>query len=130
MELCEERDLHDYIFEDSEPVIPESKVRQVLFEILSAMHFLHSNQILHRDVKPANIFLTADGHCKVGDYGLAKHYKLSAGMRATTTQNACTQQYQSLERTRGIPFAAEDPNLYKSDIWYVGLIGLKMLTKV
>ena len=71
MELCEGKDFSNFFSSDTE-LLPESKVRQVLLEILRALYFLHKHHIAHRDIKPANIMLTTDGRCKIGDYGCAK----------------------------------------------------------
>ena len=37
-----------------------------------AVNYLHSNRILHRDLKTNNIFLTANGNLKIGDFGISK----------------------------------------------------------
>lgn len=39
----------------------------------SFLKVLHGMDIIHRDLKTKNIMLTADGHCKIGDFGVAKY---------------------------------------------------------
>lgn len=41
--------------------------------------FIHDNEILHLDLKPANIFVTAEGRLKIGDFGMASVWPRLAG---------------------------------------------------
>lgn len=50
--------------------IPESVVWNFLIDMLQAVHHLHSNDLLHLDIKPENIFISKDGLYKLGDFGL------------------------------------------------------------
>ncbi|KAI1725059.1 protein kinase domain-containing protein [Ditylenchus destructor] len=63
-ELCE-KSLEDVALEQHE--IPE---RRVWHYLIDAVQHLHAHDLLHVDIKPANIFITADGVCKLGDFGL------------------------------------------------------------
>jgi serine/threonine protein kinase len=56
---------------DSLPGIPAEELLTYMREAAEALDFLHSNQVLHRDVKPANILL-AKGHARLADFGLAR----------------------------------------------------------
>lgn len=44
-----------------------------IFFFFSFLKVLHGMDIIHRDLKTKNIMLTADGHCKIGDFGVAKY---------------------------------------------------------
>eukprot|EP01063_Lacrimia_lanifica_P029904 TRINITY_DN4654_c0_g1_i1.p1 TRINITY_DN4654_c0_g1~~TRINITY_DN4654_c0_g1_i1.p1 ORF type:complete len:613 (+),score=244.97 TRINITY_DN4654_c0_g1_i1:120-1958(+) len=50
---------------------PESKATRIFEESIDGLKFIHSRHILHRDLKPDNIFLTDGGSVKIGDMGLA-----------------------------------------------------------
>ena len=52
--------------------LPSSVVRSVMYDVLSGLNHLHSHCILHRDVKPGNLYITIDGRIQLGDFGLAK----------------------------------------------------------
>ncbi len=41
--------------------LPEERVRELAVDVLSALHHLHQNRILHRDVKPQNVLIDPDG---------------------------------------------------------------------
>lgn len=43
-------------------------------QLIGAIYFLHTNRMLHRDLKPQNILVTNDGQIKVADFGLARIY--------------------------------------------------------
>ena len=93
MELCEGSDLINFIYSDTTVLLPEAKVRQMLFEILRALYFIHKHHIAHRDIKPGNIMLTTDGHCKIGDYGCTKQFEPKAVLEKAETNTACTNVY-------------------------------------
>jgi len=66
-ELCK-RSLDDIAREHHE--IHEPEIWHYLIDILMAINHLHSFDLLHVDIKPANIFVTSNGICKLGDFGL------------------------------------------------------------
>uniref|UniRef100_A0A183C5K6 Membrane-associated tyrosine- and threonine-specific cdc2-inhibitory kinase wee-1.3 n=1 Tax=Globodera pallida TaxID=36090 RepID=A0A183C5K6_GLOPA len=66
-ELCSQS-LDDLARERHE--IPEPEIWYYLIDLLMALEHMHSHDIIHVDIKPSNIFVTSDGICKLGDFGL------------------------------------------------------------
>ena len=74
MEYCEDGELGFHIekFKNDDMLIPEKVVMNWFLQIVMAVHYLHDKNILHRDLKTSNIFLTGNGNIKIGDFGIAK----------------------------------------------------------
>lgn len=76
---------------------------------------MHSNKILHRDLKSANIFITADGIYKLGDLNISKILKKDLAQTQTGTPYYC-----SPEVWKNKPYGV------KSDIWSLGCVLYEM----
>lgn len=66
-ELCDTSLGH---FADQNHEIPERLIWKYLVDLLMAVKHLHDHELLHLDIKPANIFIAQTGICKLGDFGL------------------------------------------------------------
>lgn len=95
--------------------IPEEEIWSYLIQILTGLKSLHEKNIMHRDLKSANLFLTKDKKIKLGDLNVSKLIK--KGMNHTQTG---TPYYASPE------VWADKPYDQKSDIWSVGCIIYEM----
>ena len=97
--------------------LDENLIWSYFIQMLEGIAHLHSKSILHRDLKTANMFLTMDGHVKIGDLNVSKLAK--QGMAATQIG---TPYYMSPEIFRGKPYND------KSDIWALGCILYELTT--
>lgn len=93
---------------------------QITIRILSALQHAHQNGIIHRDIKPQNILVHADGHIKVADFGIARMANTSTLTRNDTVMGSV--HYFSPEQASG---RAADVT---SDIYSVGVVLYEMLT--
>ncbi|MFQ5742634.1 MAG: protein kinase [Acidobacteriota bacterium] len=104
----------------SRRILSFKEVADLLLEISAGLDYAHSRGVVHRDVKPANILITSEGHAKITDFGLAK-----AGTAATLTQTGMligTPAYMSPEQVTGHPLSGA------SDQFSVAIILYEMLT--
>ena len=70
MEYCKNGDLSKHLLFDKK--FPEIRAKFYICEILLALEYLHEKNIIFRDLKPDNVVLDEDGHCKLTDFGLSK----------------------------------------------------------
>jgi parallel beta-helix repeat protein len=97
MSLIEGRDLALFMEENGEKPIPEQQVLAWLTQVMDALGYCHEQGIIHRDVKPANVIVTAEGKAFLVDFGIAKPNeattKTTVGARATTAGYSPPEQY-------------------------------------
>jgi eukaryotic-like serine/threonine-protein kinase len=90
-------------------------------QILTAIRFAHRHGIVHRDIKPHNVLVDAEGRLKVTDFGIAR-----AGVSQMTETGSIigTAQYLSPEQAKGAPVDQT------SDLYSVGVVLYELLTGV
>lgn len=146
MQLCE-RSLKDWIqeqnFKTTEELSSSANPRQsvdceqaltILKKILEGVEYIHSRGIMHRDLKPRNIFLHGpEGHVKIGDFGLAcqnivmeeheqlpSHSPTVVNTDSAHTSGVGTFVYAAPEQLEGSDYDS------KSDMYSIGVIALEL----
>ena len=113
------RTLKQVIREDG-PLSP-ARATQVLREVGSALGAAHGMAIVHRDVKPENIFIDSDGRAVLADFGLAR--SMTGDIQLTMVGVAIgTPAYMSPEQIEGTELDA------RADVYSLGLVAWEMLT--
>ena len=115
MEFCAGGDLSGVIKRARKDQAPleEPTIREYFGQISRALAEMHGRNILHRDLKAQNIFLTADGCIKLGDFGIARRLRSADDLAETVIG---TPFYMSPE------LFARKPYSFKSDIWSLGCV--------
>ncbi|KTF75659.1 hypothetical protein cypCar_00034685 [Cyprinus carpio] len=93
--------------------LPENQVREIACQLVSALYYLHSHRILHRDMKPQNILLGKGGVVKLCDFGFARAMSVST---LVLTSIKGTPLYMSPE------LVEEKPYDHSADLWSLGCI--------
>eukprot|EP00741_Cyanophora_paradoxa_P022086 tig00021434_g21321.t1 len=115
MEYAEGGDLQQSLNRQlaSQRIFDERDLWRYLFELCSAVQHLHMKNIVHRDLKSLNVFLTKDNHVKVGDLGVSR---LLNSIEAQMETRVGTPLYLSPEVIKHKTYDA------KVDEWSVGII--------
>jgi serine/threonine-protein kinase len=109
---------------DREGELPIQQAVRILRDLVDALGYAHSHEVVHRDVKPGNIMLSGR-HASVMDFGVAKAVgeSRSPGHETTVGVALGTPTYMAPEQ------AAAEPNVdQRADIYAVGVVGYEILT--
>ena len=124
MEVIEGRSLKELIL--TRGALPVDTAIGYAKQLLEALRFAHRHGIIHRDIKPHNVLVSADQHVKaneprlkVTDFGIARH---GASQMTEAGSIMGTAQYLSPEQARGAPVTAA------SDLYSAGVVLYEMLT--
>jgi eukaryotic-like serine/threonine-protein kinase len=102
--------------------LPSGATLDIIRQSALALHAAHQAGIVHRDIKPGNLLITADGRVKITDFGIARAVQASqAGHLTQTGMVMGTAQYVSPEQASGLPVSAA------SDIYSLGVVGYQCL---
>lgn len=102
----------------------ESDALRYIRQVASALDFIHGKQMMHLDVKPANILLDGDGNAVLIDFGLAKQYD-SEGEQTSTTPVGISHGYAPMEQYKRGGVSHFSP---ATDIYSLGATLFKLVT--
>jgi serine/threonine protein kinase len=119
MEYCEGGDLAHYLiaFKRHNMIIEPDRALRWMQQMCSALAYLHSHKVVHRDLKPQNIFMMTEDSLRVGDFGLAQ--TIERGKRTSQVGTPCYMAPEVLHH---------DAYAESVDIWGLGCIGLEAIT--
>ena len=125
MELLRGRALHH--LQKAEGPLGSARVLRILDQVAASLHEAHANGIVHRDMKPENVFIESragEDHVKVLDFGIAKVMSDDRQVPALTAvgQTLGTLEFMSPEQLRGQKLDG------RSDLYALGMMAYEMLT--
>jgi len=95
-----------------------------MYQLLRGMKYVHSAEVVHRDLKPRNILVSSNCDLKICDFGLARVcFDLDSDYFSPLTDYICTRWYRGPELLSGVTIR----DLKKVDIWSMGCIFAEML---
>lgn len=119
MGFCEGGDVYNHLKVRKGELLEERQIVEWFVQISMALQYLHERNILHRDLKTQNIFLTRSKIIKLGDLGIARVLDSSSDMATTMIG---TPYYMSPELFSNKPYN------HKSDVWALGCCVYEMAT--
>lgn len=115
MEYAEGGTLSDQIltYKMNKEKFPTDTILNWIAQVVLGVMLMHSKNILHRDLKSQNLFLTSDGTVKIGDFGISKELPTLSSLAKTSCG---TPYFMPPEVCKGEPYGE------KIDIWAIGCI--------
>ena len=125
MEYCDGGNLDEFLETQkqlnkgkSKPLyMPQDKIMFYFTQVALGLKHMHDRKLLHRDIKPDNIFRTSRDFLRIGDFGISK---VLACTKAMVYSKAGTPFYMAPELFKGIPYS------FKADIWSLGILLFEM----
>jgi serine/threonine-protein kinase len=118
MEFLEGRTLKQVI--EQEGPLPPERATRIVREVSAALDYAHNRGFVHRDVKPANIFVGDDGHVTLTDFGIAKAASETQAL-TRTGMLVGTPEYMSPEQAEGTGVD------HRTDLYALGIVLYQML---
>ena len=92
--------------------LSEKEALEIFIPILEAFEYAHNKGIVHRDVKPSNIFITKEGKVKIMDFGIAKLVEEGAKLLTQTGTQMGTPVYMSPEQVHDAKYIDKQTDIY------------------
>ena len=115
MEFIEGKSLEEKVRSKSSG-LPEAEILKLIKQIFAVLSYIHSQKVVHRDLKPDNILIREDGSISLIDFGIAKKFQIGFGTRHLA--RAASSYYSSPEQYR----AGKGYTDFQSDIYSLGAI--------
>ncbi|XP_039568950.1 cyclin-dependent kinase 2 [Passer montanus] len=115
------QDLKKFMDSSSLSGIALPLIKSYLFQLLQGLAFCHAHRVLHRDLKPQNLLINAEGSIKLADFGLARAFGVPV---RTYTHEVVTLWYRAPEILLGCKYYST-----AVDIWSLGCIFAEMITR-
>ena len=119
MELIKGTPLDEYLKNESGP-IPEPRAVRYISQMLDAIGYMHSKNIIHRDIKPGNFIITADDEIKILDFGIAQLIGETPKHLTQPGTKVGTALYMSPQQVKGQPLDR------RTDIYSLGITFFQM----
>ncbi|EPY16949.1 cell division cycle 2 [Angomonas deanei] len=108
---------------NTHPDVPRvllSKIKSILYQMFTGLHYLHEHRILHRDLKTANVLMDKTGLVKLCDFGLGRFYREGQPL----SPSVVTPMYRAPELLFGIADYS-----HAVDVWSLGVIMAELFLK-
>ncbi|KAH0789517.1 CAMK family protein kinase [Histomonas meleagridis] len=115
LEYADASDLSHYVDTNK---LTEAKILQIFSQLIFGLEYIHSQNILHRDIKIANIFLFKNGFVKIGDFGISREI----GKTDLAKTIIGTPYFMAPEIIKGKPYG------YPADVWAAGCVLFELMT--
>jgi len=102
--------------------LTDEEIRLLICQVLRALKFIHSGNVVHRDLKPGNILVDKNMHVQLCDLGLARY--IDPEEEAGLTKNVTTKHYRAPE-----VMLCGDEYTHAIDLWAVGCILFELLAR-